>query len=459
MRVFYKLLHFILFTPALFLTINSTAQSLCEKGFSLTQIRELMESGIGGVRASRPQRLLNTADAELSKAVVKFRKAYNRGFFKEDERYIVIQGMRGHRGPAYIKSIENSLLVEEVDSDGNITERRLSSSCYACSINPSVKNFFETLDSRLAEVEPVTYPQFNKEEEAIKKGFKQGFQGLDGAYKMSYLADYLRRSKINPYTTHIMDFSDQIPEHIRFIREGIKEDDSEVAEKLETLDKLALEALEKQQEKGVTYAWWLKWNDRLMGLLKVKDDSFSNSEYRIDFFIKFFPDFIALPTFEELEFMAINKLTSENVFPLGLVNKVTFTENKGWWPYRFFHHDVIHAFDILKIHIDAGHFYSGNYSSITRKEFYEKIQDLPVAQQTQAEIVYFLFTHEKPNLYDVYTGIYFSLSFLRQQGLLGIFPEDVRQSGQVYSYLKEARRVYKKLLRENKFWLSGWPMF
>ena len=450
-------MHFVLFILSLFFSLNLAAQSLCGQSFFLTQNRvELDDGGVGGPRPENPMGI----NGGFSKAEVQFRKAYNRGFFKADERYIVIGG----RGLAYIKSVQKGfLLVEEMDIDGNLIESRLSV-CTFCSVNSSVKNIFKSLalDSRFKVVESATYPQFDKEAQAAKKGFKKEmFQGLDEAYKMAYLVGHLRRSKAHPYKTHIEDFSNQISEHIHFIREGIRKGGNETTEKLKTLDKLALEAEKKQKEKQVTYAWWIKWNGQLINLLSVQSDSHlqTENENHINFLVQFFPDFVVLPTLKYFGIMAMNKFASENISPLGLVDRTTFADGAEWTPYKFFNHDITHARSILRNYIENNNFLYGKNSSIANKEFYDRIQELPIDQQMQVEIVYFLTTHEESRLYDVYSYLVFE-SYLQRSKLWNVLPADVRRSHKETDlYLKEARRVYKKLLREDKLWLRGWPVF
>ena len=178
---------------------------------------------MGGVRGPRPEKPLRVHDPtqELSKHHVKFRKAYNRGFFTENERYILQDTYLGG-SPARIKSFEkDGLVIEEVDTDGNITERRIQvyeAAVTRISVHPIAMRFIQSLDSQLAEVGSIRYPQFNNEVQMAQQGFTEEMsQGLDTAYKITHLANHLRELKINPYKTHIADFSDQIPEHIRFI--------------------------------------------------------------------------------------------------------------------------------------------------------------------------------------------------------------------------------------------------
>ena len=392
MNIFYKLLHFILFTLSLCLTINAAAQNQCEQSLSSTQSRKLTESeSVKGPPPKEP--LANSKNRTLI-------EAYNKGFFTETQRYIYVFNL-GYN-PTRIKSFdEKNLVLEMIDIDGNITEeilplRYLSDAV----ISPSTMNYFKSLESTLAEAEPVEYPQFNKEAQMLEKGIKKEMsQGLDEAYKMNYFADYLRTSKVNPYKTHIEDFSNQIPEYIRFIREGIK-GHKDVAEILKLLDKLTLEASKKQKEKGVTYAWWLEWNMASTRLLSGFDTVYKKDEDDIKSLIEQFPDFVALPNFEDLGIMAINKLTSENVFPLGLVNKDVPVHNSMHDPVRFFRHDMNHASYIMRFYIlNDSILPYGEVSFTANKEFYEKIQNLPTAQQMQAEMVYFISTHESDKYY------------------------------------------------------------
>ena len=488
MYAFFKLLRFILFTFSLFFTLNSTAQNHCKRTFSLFQNKKLVKSSIGnaksiinsfnwrafsresieseagGIRVPRPRKPLNTNKSERptkTKHDVTLRKAYNRGFFKEDERYILPQNIINNGfSPARIKSFQrNSLVIEEVDMDGNIIERTIPSSLLSrFSAHPIAISFFKSLDNQLAEVEPIQYPQVNKEAQMRKQGFKnEMFQGLDTAYEMTDLANHLRQSKVNPYETHIADFSDQIPERIRFIREGLEGniEGNNFSEKSELLNKLALEAVKRQQEKRVTYAWWLIWNYKLISLLGVKNYNqlYRQNNTSIYSLIQAFPDFVVLPILEDLGAMAINKLISENTFPLGLVNQTTFADGQESQPTYFFYHDALHAQRILQSHVDNNNFPYGTSSSMTTKELYEKIQSLPTTQQQQAEFIYFFITHEKGLLYDdMNMATFFGNVYQATQkddSFSHLIPEQNRQSVEkTISYIRAAESVYKNLLRE-----------
>ena len=484
MNTFYKLLHFILFTLSLCLTITSAAKNQCEQSLSSTQSRKLTESE--GVKGPPPKEPLDTRSKNIY--IRTLREAYNRGFFTEAERYI--SSFDGN--PTRIKSFdEQNLVLEMIDMDGNITEKIMPLRyLLAVEIIPTAMNYFKSLESTLAEVGPVEYPQFNKEAQMLEKGIKKEMsQGLDETYKMNYLANYLRKSNINPYKTHIEDFSNQISEHIRFMREGLKEykdvaervklfmreglkgykdvaerlklfmreglkGHKDAAEKLNFLDEMIKEASKKQKEKGVTYAWWLQWNLNLTLIVSgiSTSDELIQSKVAIKPLIEKFPDFIALPSFENLGPMAINKLISENVFPLGLVNKDVPVHNSMYDPVEFFQHDRLHAEYIMETHIlNKDKLPYGERSFTANKEFYEKIQNLPTAQQMQAEIVYFMTTHESSQYYYEFVpeNDFLFTSFMRNKDLLQLLPEDVRKSEEtIRSYLDEAGNFYRDLLNE-----------
>ena len=406
-----------------------------------------------GVKGPPPKEPWDTTNPNLRTTQVTIRKAHNRGFFKEDERYIVFTEYQKSYFDKIlvdgrIKSFdEEDIVLERFDIDGNLIEDilPLSDLSYFDMMKPAQMNFFKSLTSRLAAVGPVKYPPFNKEAQMLKKGIKKEMsQGLDEAYKMNHFADYLRKSNVNPHKTHIEDFSDQIPEHIRFIREGIK-GHKDAAERIKLLDKLSSEASKKQKEKGVTYAWWLQWNHQLTSLLDetpLISDSFNNK------LVEAFPDFVLLPNMEDLGVMAINKSVSENVFPVGIVNKITSADGNQLSPGVFFRHDENHARSIIENYtFTEGSLPYGERSFIANKEFYEKIQDLPKYQQTQAEIAYFFTTHEFSTFYDNASRDINLNSVLGDEGLRNLLPENIRHSAdEINSYLGEAERVYKNLL-------------
>ena len=239
------------------------------------------------------------------------------------------------------------------------------------------------MDSQTKEVKPVQYSQFNREMEAEKQGFpREMFQGLDEAYKMNELANHLRNSNINPYKTHIEDFSNSIPERIRYIREGIQtkekmlkrlglfwkgEEDlfPQVKKRLKALDELALEALKKQREKGVTYVWYLEWNQKLSQLATRRrlDDWFDFQRDFLSDLIESFPYFVCVPTTQSFGIMAFNKSISENVFPLVVSNTIVFADGLDFTPIHLFNHDTFHSRIILQSHIQNNNFPYGKHRS------------------------------------------------------------------------------------------------
>ena len=422
---------------------------------------------------------LEALDEKLAKGAVQFRSAYNKGFFTENERYIAIiylgrSQISIQTKSVYIKSFDgDNLVIEEVDIDGNIIERTLSDNeILRAHINPIGRQFFNSMDSQLEEVGSVQYSHFNEEAKAVQQGFSEEmFKGLDEAYRMSELASHLRESNINPYKTHIEDFSASIPEHIRHTQESIQTKEkilknlirfwngtdndlfSKVKKRLEALDRLASEALKKQQEKGVTYAWYLEWNFKLSQLASrgaSDSDNVIPDEGKIIFsdIIESFPYFVAIPTIQDIGIMGFNKSISENVFPLVFSNKVVFADGREFSSGELFFHDILHSRVILQSQVRNDNFPYGKHTSLTNLEFYNRLQsaDIPQTQRQQAEMFYFIHVHDKGLLYDDPVSIPIGRINV-DKSLLELLPENIRgDKEKIQSYLIEVEEVYRGIL-------------
>ena len=464
--------------------LRRKSEILKKAGFSKKQRRTLMEKGVvgddlvsGSVKGLQPKKPLDTVDSDLSKGAIQFREAYNRGFFTQNERYISIVNYAENQGSmhthsVYIKSYDGDrLVIQEVGIDGSIRERKLSDDeILQASVSPIGRGFFESMDSPTKEVGLVQYSQWNKQMEAEKQGFQgEMVQGLDEAYKMSELASHLRNSNINPYKTHIEDFSISIPERIRYIREGIQTKEKmskrldlvlkgeenlfpQVKKRLQALDELASEASQKQREKGVTYVWYLEWNQKLSQLAtrqKLYDEFSHLDRPLLSDLIESFPYFVHIPTTQSFGIMAFNKSISENVFPLGVSNKIVFADGLDFTPHHLFNHDTLHSRNILQSHVQNNNFPYGKNRSMTAQEFYNKLQnaDIPLDQKKKAEIMYFFNAHDVGNLYDDTVNIPVE-KFTNDESLLQLLPESVRRDKEkIQSYLEEAVDIYENILQ------------
>ena len=218
-------------------------------------------------------------------------------------------------------------------------------------------------------------------------------KGVDSADRMVSLAQKLRNSQINPHTTHIPEFADDIPKHIEWIEEGIKKSGKNVRKKLKTLNKLKKEAVERINNQQVTYEWWLNWNQRLSDIEDLLSEFRKSTVQRnIPAGVEKFPDIILFPTNSDLGITAMNRLISQKVFPLGLANKPTVADGQLMAPHRFFYHDLSHFGEYLKD--------KKRYTSSIEEDFninlYQEFQklDLPLEQREMIENIYFQIWHE-----------------------------------------------------------------
>ena len=211
-------------------------------------------------------------------------------------------------------------------------------------------------------------------------------KGLDEANRMIQLAERLRNSQIDPYTTHIPEFADDIPKHISFIKEGIEKSGEKKEAQLKALAELEKEALEKAKNKQVTYEWWLIWNENLINLAS----GFIN---QVTSLIDFFPEAILLPTISEVGITAMNRYFSQRVFPLGLVNQPTFVDGNLLRPAQFFDHDISHTNTALNYYYTPISDIDKHFNINLYQEFMNL--DLTPEQQEMINLVYFTISHEQ----------------------------------------------------------------
>ena len=211
-------------------------------------------------------------------------------------------------------------------------------------------------------------------------------KGLDEANRMIQLAERLRNSQIDPYTTHIPEFADDIPKHISWIKEGIEKSGEKKEAQLKALAELEKEVLEKAKNKQVTYEWWLIWNENLINLAS----GFIN---RVTKFIDYFPKAILLPTISEVGITAMNRYFSQRVFPLGLVNQPTFADGNLLSPADFFDHDIAHTEEEVLLYYYTSISDIDKHFNINLYQEFMKL-DLTPEQQEMIDLVYFSIVHE-----------------------------------------------------------------
>ena len=225
-------------------------------------------------------------------------------------------------------------------------------------------------------------------------------KGLDEANRMIQLIERLRDSQIDPYTTHIPEFADDIPKHISFIKEGIEKSGEKKEAQLKALAEVEKEALEKSQNKQVTYEWWLQWNTLLTDLVS---DFEAFHQYRINgirynhnyepTFHTFFPEAILLPTIGDIGIIAMNRYFSHRILPLGVVNQPALVDGNLFHPGLFFDHDISHARTAL-LHLHISPSVIDKHFNINLYQEFKKL-DLTPEQQEMIDLVYFAIWHEQ----------------------------------------------------------------
>ena len=189
-----------------------------------------------------------------------------------------------------------------------------------------------------------------------------------------------------------------------------------------------------------------------------------------DFQIIFF-----IPTTNDLGIMALNHSFSNNVFPLGVVNKYTHTDGLNLSPPDFFQHDTAHSASFLS--------FENKYKERLMGKNYQRVQrmDLSLEEREMVETVYFLMVHESdyrdhPSLllnklsssnkkfttlkrllsidlsddYYVKKRNIFRLRFSNTNNLGNLLPSSVNPANldEIQEYLDESVKVFKRVTRQ-----------
>ena len=251
-------------------------------------------------------------------------------------------------------------------------------------------------------------------------------KSFDHVMESLRLAQSLRTQSINPYTTHIPEFADQVNSHITFIEEGIiSQESSDKNYRLSKLEILKTEAESRQKARSVTYRWWLNFNLRLSILATPAEITESDLyytapkevvematndawehfyekltlinykkgdnlyDYYLDMYhlitlLNQFPERIMIPTIHDLGIIPINKSYGTGVHLIGLNNKLTRADNQSMDPYNFFMHDVVNHAIHRKI---------SDPQLLIHLQY--KLEKLPKFRRQPAEYIYFEVTHEE----------------------------------------------------------------
>ena len=140
------------------------------------------------------------------------------------------------------------------------------------------------------------------------------------------------------------------------------------------------------REKVVTYSWWLKFN---RDLSRISDENLlSNRGLGVE---RAFPSLVVLPTIAgegQIGIMVMNRAFPEEMYPIGLTNKVKKVDGRLMTPGRFYEHDMLHT------EIDIGLNYHSRDIKLFHRRFVKLVENLPEEKRKNTELAYFILTHE-----------------------------------------------------------------
>ncbi|MAZ47558.1 MAG: hypothetical protein CME65_03280 [Halobacteriovoraceae bacterium] len=217
-------------------------------------------------------------------------------------------------------------------------------------------------------------------------------EGVDHAEDLLRLGERLRSTRlgvprVNPETTHIPEFAEQVEDHLTFFREGIRAqtDTTDVSARLDIMRRFEEEARRRVQSNNVTYEWWVSFNHRLSilatsepnrstivglsstdnfaqallenrswmtfeGYMQTARELSGGSSLRSNTMANLSRTFrdgrIIIPTIEgngELSIPLLNRVEGQRIHPIGLTTESGTVDGQFMHPDRFFRHDITHA--------------------------------------------------------------------------------------------------------------------
>ena len=377
--------------------IRAKVEILKTAGFSRLEIRKLMESGIVWIRNLSSQEALLKSLKEGKKDIY-FRTGYS--FLGQASRILKVE-METNK--------DFTVLAEVLSNYGFITTEKISISKDPTeSIMNSHKGIIYSADAQLLFLvaksrkpkvnrEDIKLPPPTREEAKLKE---QGFgpawtKGLDKLNEWVAVHRQLKELKVHPRTTHVPYFADQIETHLGFAK--VELDTPTNRQQKKVLAFLNKEAKKAILEERVTYEWWLNFNFQISHLLSGERDisalslvDLQNTSTHASLIAQF-PLRMAIPTIEgKLGIIAFNLAQSEGVYPLGLISSSKQVDGQFKNSREFIRHDIIHTERSLQVTVrepSPGH-------RLKHKKILELIENLPTKKRKQAELVYFVVTHE-----------------------------------------------------------------
>ena len=259
----------------------------------------------------------------------------------------------------------------------------------------------------------VTISQPQEEKRVQSSGYTEpGFYaGLNALHHITELGKHLRNLFIDPKITDIRNLIFFIYKHLRHIQRGLIATHQQY--KLNELNKLKQEALDRIENRQVTLYWWQLFNIRLAALasLEISESlSFLNRYKTHDELADYientedvsedldiirealnaFPKKVILPTTSHLGILALNTApkSGSKVVPAELFNQPSFLDGMHMTPIEAHIHELEHI-----IRLDYGTpLFPENPEHHNR--IVSSIENLPQEKRKKAEIIYFILTHE-----------------------------------------------------------------
>ncbi|MDE0119408.1 MAG: hypothetical protein OXM55_05310, partial [Bdellovibrionales bacterium] len=290
-------------------------------------------------------------------------------------------------------------------------------------INPEFEATFTAVRSTRKKVDSKDLklpPSTNKEAQLAEQGYKSSYMGgLDQVNEWAYVRRRLQELKANPYTTHIEYFAEQIPDHIAYIKRGLKENySSDKLTQLRRLEKLEQEAQKAIADEKITYEWWLIFNSRLSYLMEGSSRYRDRMPEDVEAQVTFFPLKIIIPTTksEDIGIMVFNRAESEGVYPAGLINKPSVhVDGAKHSSSEFFEHDVVHSGFLSNKSYER---YSTSHR-LFRKRLINRMENLPPNKRKKVEGVYFIMAHENQGI-EVFNNADMTLKEIKESIMEGI---------------------------------------
>ncbi|MDE0118839.1 MAG: hypothetical protein OXM55_02385 [Bdellovibrionales bacterium] len=240
-------------------------------------------------------------------------------------------------------------------------------------------------------------PRTQEAEQLKRDGYTTAYtKGIDEVNEWMAVKQRLTELKANPHTTHIDYFADKVESHIAHIRQGLQSPPGSQLRRMQLMQlrKLEKKAKEVVANKGVTYKWWLEFNNELSSVAKTtRQDRVDerNSKDQINSLLGQFPLHILMPTLHgEVGIKALNRANTHGIHPLGLTNEIKIAEGKKMTSQRFFSHDLLHAkVSIYKMIGSNTHIYRELYGKMEKA-----VKGLPVEKRKRTELAYFILHHE-----------------------------------------------------------------